>query len=99
MNSEIQRLKEAQKKIEQGYWPEKSRETFWEHELSWLDLQLEIELIQGEIMTPGQILFSFYKSVFITRLDTKWEEMEESSQDQWNQVANRFLSEIYKETE
>src|SRR5208337_2084108 len=56
MNSEIQRLKEAQKRIEEGSWPEKPRETFWEHELGWLDLQFEIELIQGELMTAKQYI-------------------------------------------
>jgi hypothetical protein len=101
LEKEIKNLKNFQKEIENGSWrekyPNKSKSTYWEHELGWLDCQCEIEIIQKEIermKTPGQVLYECYKSIFVTMFKTPFSTLDEMSQKQWNQVANKFLSQI-----
>ena len=48
LEKEIESLKKIQKQIEQGSWPGKPKKYLWEHELGWLDLMFEIELIKEE---------------------------------------------------
>jgi hypothetical protein len=46
LKEEIQKLKESQKIIETGDWSNKLNKNLWEHELGWLDMQMEIEIIE-----------------------------------------------------
>jgi hypothetical protein len=56
---ELDKLRQIQQEIEETDWtvvlPNKPRKYYWEHELGWLDLMLEIDLIERENMPLTQL--------------------------------------------
>jgi hypothetical protein len=50
-------------------------------------------------MSTGELLYKTYKSVFSSPFPISWEIIDETSQKQWNDLANKFLSKISIERE